>query len=76
MDDRGGVIHPSIRQCGGNGNPVGAYYCLRAGRSERILDGDQNLGRTGPSCRRARPIPAIAPNLALFDLHTMEDAAI
>jgi predicted permease len=59
----------------GNGNPVGAYYMPYAQHIERgFVLAIKTSGDTSPilSAVRSR-FSAVAPNLALFDIHTMEE---
>lgn len=71
-----GVIRPvHTANVEGNGSPVGAYYMpyaqnIRRGYALAV----KAAGNTGPILRvlRAR-FAAIAPSLALFDVHTMEE---
>jgi predicted permease len=59
----------------GSGNPVGAYYLPYAQEYQRgYALAVKTTGTTGPIllAMRAR-FAAIAPNLALFDVHTMEE---
>jgi predicted permease len=68
-----GAVHTSDIE--GNGNPVGTYYLpyaqnVRRGYSLAI----KTRGDTSPIIRAVRArFAAIAPNLALFDVHTMEE---
>ncbi len=71
-----GVIH-SIHTANveGSGSPVGAYYMPYAQNVQRgYALAIKTSGNTGPvlSAVRAR-FAAIAPSLALFDIHTMEE---
>jgi putative ABC transport system permease protein len=71
-----GVIHPvHTADVEGNGSPVGAYYLPYA---QHVQDGYwlavKTSGDAGPIMRAVRArFAAVAPNLALFDLHTMEE---
>jgi predicted permease len=59
----------------GNGNPVGAYYMPYAQHIERgFVLAIKTSGDTSPilSAVRSR-FSGVAPNLALFDIHTMEE---
>ena len=59
----------------GSGNPVGSYYLPFAQNVDRAYSlAIKTSGDTGPvlSAVRAR-FAALAPNLALFDVHTMEE---
>lgn len=71
-----GVIRPvHTADVEGNGSPVGAYYMPYAQHAERgfVLAVKTN-GETAPILAAVRAkFSAIAPNLALFDLHTMEE---
>ncbi|MGO9257047.1 MAG: ABC transporter permease [Bryobacteraceae bacterium] len=75
-----GIIHPvHTADVEGNGSPVGAYYLPYAQNVQRGYSlaiktaGGSGLG-AGPilAAVRAR-FAAIAPSLALFDVHTMEE---
>lgn len=71
-----GVIH-SIHTANveGSGSPVGAYYMPYAQNVQRgYALAIKTSGNTGPvlSAVRAR-FATIAPSLALFDIHTMEE---
>ncbi|MGA2197334.1 MAG: FtsX-like permease family protein, partial [Bryobacteraceae bacterium] len=59
----------------GNGNPVGAYYMPYAQNVERgYALAIKTSGGTGPILRAVRArFAAVAPSLALFDVHTMEE---
>jgi predicted permease len=59
----------------GTGSPVGAYYMPYAQNVERGFSlAIKTSGDTGPILRAVRSrFAAIAPNLALFDVHTMEE---
>jgi hypothetical protein len=59
----------------GNGNPVGAYYMPYAQNVQRgYALAIKTSGDTGPILRAVRTrFAAVAPNLALFDVHTMEE---
>ncbi|HEV3199554.1 MAG TPA: ABC transporter permease [Bryobacteraceae bacterium] len=71
-----GVIH-SVHTANveGNGSPVGAYYLPYAQNIQRgYALAVKASGDTGPILRAMRArFAAIAPNLALFDVHTMEE---
>ena len=59
----------------GNGNPVGSYYTPYAQNIQRgFVVAVKTSGDTGPilSALRSR-FSAVAPSLALFDIHTMEE---
>ena len=71
-----GVIHPLHNSdVEGNGSPVGAYYLPFAQNLQRgfslAIKTQGSAGAILPAVR-AR-FQAIAPNLALFDIHTMEE---
>lgn len=71
-----GVIRPvHTDSVEGNGNPVGAYYMPYAQRPQRgYVLAIKTSGDTGAILRGVRTqFGAVAPNLALFDLHTMEE---
>jgi len=71
-----GVIHPvHTDNVEGSGNPVGAYYMPFAQSAERgFVLAIKASGDPGPILSVARSrFSAVAPNLALFDLHTMEE---
>jgi predicted permease len=59
----------------GNGNPVGAYYMPYAQNAQRgYVLAIKTSGNTGPILKAVRTrFSSLAPNLALFDLHTMEE---
>ena len=59
----------------GSGNPVGAYYIPYAQNVQRgYALAVKTSGGTGPILRAMRArFAAIAPSLALFDVHTMEE---
>lgn len=59
----------------GNGNPVGTYYMPFAQNVQRgFALAIKTSGNTGTVLQTARArFAAIAPNLALFDAHTMEE---
>ena len=59
----------------GSGNPVGAYYLPYAQNVQRgYALAIKTTGDTGPILHAVRArFAAIAPNLALFDVHTMEE---
>jgi putative ABC transport system permease protein len=71
-----GVIRPvHTANVEGTGSPVGAYYLPYAQNVQRgYALAVKTSGATGPlvSAMRAR-FASIAPNLALFDVHTMEE---
>ncbi len=71
-----GVIHPiHTADVEGNGSPMGAYYLPYAQNVQRgYWLAIKTSGDAGPiqHAMRAR-FAAIAPSLALFDLHTMEE---
>src|ERR1019366_1670741 len=76
LDDRGG--HHPPRPHGGRGRQRQSGGCvLHALCSEhpaRVLAGGQDLRRPWPILRAVRArFAAIAPSLALFDVHTMEE---
>ena len=71
-----GVMRPvHTADVEGNGNPVGSYYMpyaqsVRRGYALAI----KTSGATGPILQSVRSrFAAIAPSLALFDVHTMEE---
>ncbi|SPE43154.1 conserved membrane hypothetical protein [Candidatus Sulfopaludibacter sp. SbA3] len=71
-----GVIRPvHSANVEGTGNPVGAYYMPYAQNISRgYALAIKTSGDTGPIMRAARTrFAAIAPSLALFDMHTMEE---
>ncbi len=71
-----GVIHPvHTADVEGNGSPVGAYYLPYAQNVQRgYALAIKTSGDSGPIVRAVRArFAAIAPNLALFDVHTMEE---
>jgi predicted permease len=73
-----GIIHPvHTADVEGSGNPVGAYYLPYAQRlqSQRnYVLAVKTAGETGPILSAVRTrFSAVAPSLALFDLHTMEE---
>ncbi len=71
-----GVIHPiHTADVEGNGSPMGAYYLPYAQNVQRgYWLAIKTSGGAGPILRAVRArFAAIAPNLALFDLHTMEE---
>jgi predicted permease len=71
-----GVIHPvHTADVEGNGSPVGAYYQPYAQNVQRgYALAIKTSGDVGPILRAVRArFAAIAPNLALFDVHTMEE---
>jgi predicted permease len=71
-----GVIHPvHTADVEGNGSPVGAYYLPYAQNVQRgYALAIKTSGDSGPILRAVRArFAAIAPNLALFDIHTMEE---
>jgi predicted permease len=59
----------------GNGSPMGAYYVPYAQRVQRgYVLAVKTSGDTGPVLKAMRTrFSSLAPNLALFDLHTMEE---
>jgi predicted permease len=59
----------------GNGNPVGAYYMPYAQHLQRgYVLAVKTSGDTGPILKAMRTrFSGLAPSLALFDLHTMEE---
>ena len=59
----------------GNGNPVGAYYMPYAQHVQRgYVLAVKTSGDTGPILKAMRTrFSGLAPSLALFDLHTMEE---
>jgi predicted permease len=71
-----GVIRPvHTADVEGSGNPVGAYYMPFAQRADRgFVLAIKTAGDTGPilSAVRSR-FSGVAPSLALFDLHTLEE---
>jgi predicted permease len=71
-----GVIRPvHTADVEGNGSPMGAYYMPFAQHVQRgYVLAIKTSGDTGPilSAMRTR-FSAVAPSLALFDLHTMEE---
>jgi predicted permease len=71
-----GVIRPvHTANVEGNGSPVGAYYFPYAQNVARGYSlAIKTSGDSGPILRAVRArFAAIAPNLALFDVHTMEE---
>jgi putative ABC transport system permease protein len=71
-----GVIRPvHTADVEGNGSPVGAYYLPYAQSVQRgYALAIKTSGDSGPILRAVRArFAAIAPNLALFDVHTMEE---
>jgi predicted lysophospholipase L1 biosynthesis ABC-type transport system permease subunit len=71
-----GVVRPvHTTDVEGSGNPVGAYYLPYAQNVQRgYALAIRTTGDTGPILRAVRArFAAIAPNLALFDVHTMEE---
>jgi predicted permease len=71
-----GVIRPvHTADVEGNGSPVGAYYQPYAQNMQRgYALAIKTSGDSGPIIRAVRArFAAIAPNLALFDIHTMEE---
>jgi predicted permease len=71
-----GVIHPvHTSNVEGSGNPVGAYYIPYAQHVQRYFAlAIKARGDTGPVLRAARAaFASVAPGLALFDVHTMEE---
>lgn len=71
-----GVIRPvHTADVEGNGNPVGAYYMPYAQHAERgYVLAIKTSGDTGAVMRAVRVrFSGVAPSLALFDLHTMEE---
>jgi predicted permease len=71
-----GVIRPvHTSDVEGNGNPVGAYYMPYAQNIQRgYALAVKTSGDSGPILRALRTrFAAIAPSLALFDVHTMEE---
>ncbi len=71
-----GIIHPvHTANVEGNGSPVGAYYLPYAQNVQRgYALAIKTSGDSGPIVRTVRArFAAIAPNLALFDVHTMEE---
>jgi len=71
-----GVIRPvHTADVEGNGSPVGAYYQTFAQNVQRgYALAIKTSGDSGPILRAVRArFAAIAPNLALFDIHTMEE---
>ncbi len=71
-----GVIRPvHTADVEGNGSPVGAYYMPYAQNVQRgYALAVKTSGDTGPILRAVRArFAAIAPSLALFDVHTMEE---
>jgi predicted permease len=71
-----GVIRPvHTANVEGDGNPVGAYYMPYAQNVQRGYSlAIKTSGDSGPIVRAVRArFAAIAPNLALFDIHTMEE---
>ena len=71
-----GVIRPvHTANVEGNGSPVGAYYMPYAQNVQRgYALAIKTSGDAGPILHAVRArFAAIAPNLALFDVHTMEE---
>jgi hypothetical protein len=71
-----GVIRPvHTANVEGNGSPVGAYYLPYAQNVTRGYSlAIKTSGDSGPILRAVRArFAAMAPNLALFDVHTMEE---
>jgi predicted permease len=71
-----GVVRPvHTADVEGSGNPVGAYYLPYAQNVQRgYALAIKTTGDTGPILRAVRTrFAAIAPSLALFDVHTMEE---
>jgi predicted permease len=71
-----GVIHPvHSANVEGSGSPVGAYYLPYAQNVQRgFAIAVKTAGNTGPVLRAVRQrFAGLAPNLALFDAHTMEE---
>jgi predicted permease len=71
-----GVIRPvHTADVEGSGNPVGAYYMPFAQHVQRgFVLAIKTAGDTGPILSAARSrFSGVAPSLALFDLHTMEE---
>jgi len=71
-----GIVRPvHTADVEGNGNPVGAYYMPYAQNVQRgYALAIKTSGDTGPILRAVRArFTAIAPSLALFDVHTMEE---
>ena len=68
-----GPVHTSDVE--GNGNPVGSYYLPYAQNVERGYSlAIKTSGEPGPIVQAVRArFAEIAPNLALFDVHTMEE---
>jgi predicted permease len=69
-----GVVRPvHTADVEGSGNPVGAYYLPYAQNVQRgYALAIKTTGDTGPILRAVRTrFAAIAPSLALFDVHTM-----
>jgi hypothetical protein len=71
-----GIIHPiHTDNVEGNGSPVGAYYMPFAQHVQRgFVLAIKTSGDTAPILRAVRTrFSGVAPSLALFDLHTMEE---
>jgi ABC-type antimicrobial peptide transport system permease subunit len=71
-----GVIGPvHTADVEGNGNPVGSYYMPYAQNLQRAYSlAIKTAGDSAPIMRSVRMrFAAAAPNLALFDVHTMEE---
>lgn len=71
-----GIIHPvHSANVEGSGSPVGAYYMPYAQHIQRgFVLAIKTSGDTGPILSAVRTrFSGVAPNLALFDLHTMEE---
>jgi predicted permease len=71
-----GIIRPlHTANVEGNGSPVGAYFMPYAQNVQRgYALAIKTAGDAGPVMRTVRArFAAIAPNLALFDVHTMEE---
>jgi len=68
-----GSVHTASIE--GNGSQVGSYYLSYAQNVQRgYALAIKTAGATGPIMQAARArFGAIAPNLALFDVHTMEE---